>query len=461
MALRDVFFALVAFAIVGASLWYEIESDRRARESLSVEFARVQQPQQHVDPGQRPIPLAVCYLNVGMEVEDLIATKESSCFKMEYGLRMNTYENHEFYVASWDSPKSTDLFEPRIVTIERGLTTIQLGREAPAAARTQWRWKSELKKHSETVATAIGVVMLAIILATPARAKSKNAAAKDNKLSYQDCFGPAVPRSTLKAYAVVTMLMQHFALLFIPESTDKTLKLLLTLPADIGGSAVVFCFLAGLTIPDVSRWGEAVIVGAYLLLQVLCPLPSPMSYETLLTIVGMRLLFRTPFFRISKREEKGATTLSSPFGRANIVWHGILCAAVVQMYDICSGNILKIFNSTMTVAAVGGHLLLQGASVHRIALWILPSVVLKAFDASLRVDCDGSSTAFVTLCQAFGAFMALALLFQFFLQCVPKKQPWWQSSRLSKWLASKSLEIYVMHLFLMKGTLLLKDNYST
>jgi hypothetical protein len=433
-----------------------IDSDLQARVPFTVELKRVGVEGVHGPPQ----PLAVCYLGYGVDINHLIENKATRCFKMDYGLILNTYDGHEFFVTSWEDSGSPELFEGRLIRMQFNVSQIELAPKASASLGHMWR--SELKKHSHDVATAIGALLLGAIFIMPrhnlAVKEEDSKQSRRTQVRYQQCFGPIVPRSTLKAYAVVTMLTQHFGLLFLDDSSHKLLRLVLTLPADIGGSAVVFCFLAGLTLPDESRWSEAVIIGAYMLLQALCALPSPMSYETLITIAAMRLLWRTPYFKISKSQEDGESTLSSCFARQSILWHAVLCAAVVQMHHVCSGNILKIFNPTMTLVAVGGHLLLQGARLHLIALWVLPSVALKAVDLWLRVQCQED---LATPCQAIGGVMMVAMIFQCILQCMPAKHPLWHSSYLSRWLASNSLEIYVGHLFLMKAALYFTDGAAS
>jgi hypothetical protein len=450
MIISEIVFIVVAYAIVCASVWYMIDCDLRARVPFHVELKRAGIENIH----RPPPPLAVCYLGHGVEIKDLLEKKETSCFKMDYGLIINTYDSHEFFVTPWEEDGSSEPFEGRLIRMQHGVSLIELAPKASTLLMNMW--KSELKKHCHDVATAIGALLLGAIFFMSRNKRVVNAGDSRHirPVRYEECFGPIMPRSTLKAYAVVTMLTQHFGLLFLDDSSNKLLRLALTLPADIGGSAIVFCFLAGLTLPDESRWSEAVIIGAYMLLQALCPLPSPMSYETLITIAAMRMLWRNPFFTISKDQENGNTTLSSPFARLSILWHAVLCAAVVQMHHICSGSILKIFNPTMTLVAVGGHLLLQGARLPLIALWVLPSVALKALDGWLRVQCEGD---LATPCLAIGGVLMLALITQCIVQCLPAKQPLWHSSRLSRWLASNSLEIYVIHLFLMKAALFLTD----
>ena len=259
-----------------------------------------------------------------------------------------------------------------------------------------------------------------------------------------------IPRHSLKCFAVLNMLLNHVSYALLEsKSTTQTLG---TLPADLIGSAQIFWFLVGYHhshshSPSV-RSGTSTLLITFVLLEHFCRLPSPFTFETLMTVVVARALLTSKVFNFNGDSSEGQ---SSVFAELPLLIHAVMCSALIAVNNLFNASGLRLLQCTGILYAIAGRLFLtrslshstNGRAAHYLwlaAAWGLQfKLVWTTKLSALVVD----MTTLPVVCVA--AVCVSGAVGQLVLFACPVSAPLWTPSSASVWVSRHSLEIYVFH----------------
>lgn len=260
-----------------------------------------------------------------------------------------------------------------------------------------------------------------------------------------------IPRHALKSIAVVTMVLNHIGHNSLSSrGSGLTFKPYWTVLADAGWSSQVFCWLAGLNTSQVNKSSELVIVMAFVGLELFVHLPSPITYENLLTIATIRLLCSTDWLSVR------SPGISCKFADMHILIHAVLCCLTTQLLDkLLGADGFKVINISGVLYAMSGRIF--AVNVGRGRSWDLSSKALLWHAAATYSEMTGiaaswdsfekHSVASYAYCGFFMSSLALQLVV--LSTSASKPSPSRHSFYLNAVVARYSLEIYVFHFLLL------------
>ena len=243
----------------------------------------------------------------------------------------------------------------------------------------------------------------------------------------------AIPRQSLKSFATLMMLLNHFSYLFL-QSNPIWMKLG-ALPADLAGSSHIFYWLVGYNKSNYNRSETWKVLFILFLLEQFCRLPSPFSYESLLTIVISRKFLSSDWFNYFLLNY-------------SILFHSFVIILLIYFNSIFNSEGLRLFQNIGFIYAISGRLFIISNNSYKNMLWLFAGssyLLIKTINHNSFEEFDNSS-----IWQVLALFFSLSwycihiLLFSF-----PLEAPLWKTnSLLTIFFSRYSLEIYVIHLFL-------------
>ena len=268
-------------------------------------------------------------------------------------------------------------------------------------------------------------------------------------------------RHSLKAFAVLNMILNHISYSFFPEHSFG--RIAGTLPADLVGSAQIFFFLVGYQYHDkkqasiVPRSGNAKILIVFLLLEQFSP---PLAFHTLFTIYIARSLISRPEF-----SPKDGAPDRSFFSEMHPFAHAFFCTLLVGTNQFFNAEGIRMVENASIMYAVAGRLFGAGLAdieghtstgtakeIARTRSWCASLIwlsaawswQLKKIWISVLSNLELKSTLAV-----FAIIYFVGSVFQLFVLAVPVEQSLCKPSRFSALLSKWSLEIYVGHFALL------------
>lgn len=260
-----------------------------------------------------------------------------------------------------------------------------------------------------------------------------------------------IPRHALKSIAVVTMVLNHIGHNSLTSrGSGLTFKPYWTVLADAGWSSQVFCWLAGLNTSQVNKSSELVIIMVFVGLELFIRLPSPITYENLLTIATIRLLCGTDWLSVRSQG------VSCKFADMHILFHAALCCFTTQLLDkLLGADGLKVINISGVLYAMSGRIF--AVNVGRGRSWDLSSKTLLWHAAATYSEMTGIAASWGSFekhsaaSYAYCGFFMCSLALQLVVLNTPASKPNTNqhSSYLNAVVARYSLEIYVFHFLLL------------
>ena len=345
MTVRNCIHILSAFLLVAVTLFY---TKHVFSLSVPVKIRLINSAYKtHLDN-----PSFVCWISPDRGsngIEGVISRLPYGCDTVEEGLILHTYVGHQFVVLQ---PNRT-LHNPiQIITAVTKEPVLDIQKSVNYNSTTdfdfivEWQKIMLLRTHIHTT-TGMVLFIAACIQAYICRTSIKKK--KKHSKTLTTVYTTIVPRTYIKSYAVVTMLLNHIGHVFLPSTSLLFKPMLITL-ADTGGSLHIFNWLIGYnTATTGARSSEAWLLGAFLFLHLFVSLPPPISYETLLSISVTRWIFSTGFFKVDAAG-------NCKFADAPIHIHAVICSALFLIEIIVGETGLMIVLSTGVLCAACGRL---------------------------------------------------------------------------------------------------------
>lgn len=395
-------------------------------------------------PQTREIPLQVKFLNLEKEdiylcwmsayarENEILFGSHQKCFKIMTNddLIMNTYVGHRFLAlpVRRTSEITKQFFAMDSASLQYNISFSH--RSDTKVDYTQlslsYLWNNLLLRYRHEVVVCISVLLITLDLFGKRHNPSRAAAHLNlNQL--------AIPRRFLKAFATLMMLINHASYIFLAD--HPSWMRLGALPADLGGSMHLYCWLTGYNYSSKSKNHVWCILVAFLILEQFCRLPAPFAYESLVTIVVARVILSFSIF------EDFLLNYS-------ILSHAVLIALLLLSGPFLNADGLRILQISGFLYAIAGRLFVLPVNYSKQLIWLFAGglqILIIVWKATLS-EVDTSSRLEViiaALCLSWYCFHLLLL-------GLPLKKPIWnpKSTTVMNIISRYSLEIYVIHLFL-------------
>jgi hypothetical protein len=379
--------------------------------------------------------VSLCWMSAYARENEIISKASEKCFKIavDDGIKMKTFETHRFLAVSSRKPTDGGSYDINYFVMDPEIKQYNISfrhTESPQINSNisfSYLWNYYFLRYRHQV--MIGLTLLLISLdffPSPSLPKDALQTIKSPRQL-------AVPRQGLKAFATLTMLLNHASYLLLKDSPSW--MRLGALPADMAGSMHLFCWLTGYNYSPYSRSQSWTILVLFLILEQYCRLPSPFAYESLMTIVFARkLLSFSPF--------------QSFLLRASLLFHSIFIVFLLSTESFLNADGLRILQISGLIYAIAGRTFVLPVDIWKQLLWLFAGsfkVLLIVWTVTLS-EIDTSSIPQLTV----AALCLLWFIFHLFLFGCPVKKPFWKYSPnfMITFLSRYSLEIYGAHLFL-------------
>lgn len=443
----------------------------------------------------------LCWYNPDSTLDRIIAQFPIDCNRLSPGITTNTYVGHQFIVMPFDesghiSSSKRKLYQ--IFAIQPNITSYDVRQLDVLHLSPSEPWYRLLKFHvgySDMILMwqhaiihrrifclyyALFLIIVCVLyMPAPSKAPPKGTVSSPNMPNSISDMEPTdtniskvtgtdlhpqhhshlgliqdsliIPRHALKSIAVVTMVLNHIGHNSLSSrGSGLTFKPYWTVLADAGWSSQVFCWLAGLNTSQVNKSSELVIVMAFVGLELFVRLPSPITYENLLTIATIRFLCCTDWLSVR------SPGVSCKFADMHILFHAVLCCLTIQLLDKFLGaDGLKVINISGVLYAMSGRIF--AVNVGRGRSWNMSSKALLWHAAATYSEMTGinaswdsfekHSVASYAYCGFFMCSLALQLVI--LNMSASKPNPNQYSFYLNALVARYSLEIYVSHFLLL------------
>lgn len=425
------------------------------------------------------VDVAMCWMNSYNTESEVSMRSPKGCYLIDRNdeIRLNTYVGHRFLILP-KNPRidrndnyfliaSKNVLSTKVSTLKNIYNHINFSLSSKLEFRVfiDNLW-STLLRYRLIVITSIVSTIILFELISP-KTKVNNTNTSQVSQSY-----PAIPRNSLKCYAVITMLLNHFGHICI---TDKLMTKLYTIPATAGGSFDIFMWLVGYNTSQQKYSESAKILIVFLVLELFVALPSPFSYSSLVTAVAIRYITNSKWFAYNN------TSKSCLFADYHILYHMLLCMALISCENVLNADGIRLLEVQGLLAGIAGRLFnctnpvsLTDSSnekkgmkesdafinsnfiqISKLFVWTYALFLMKSNVLWLAYLQQEENLFAVTLRNAY-LYLVLAVFVVIFLVLLfPCKKPLWsKSSRVAKVISHYSLEIYFVHLVL--GFLYLK-----
>eukprot|EP00956_Cyclotella_meneghiniana_P027314 scaffold60963_cov35-Cyclotella_meneghiniana.AAC.2 len=320
-------------------------------------------------------PAAFCWLSPYTKEEITVRKAPEGCDKIEVGrgIDTNTYVGHQFIIMPWKEkevnngnekdPSPSSQPQQRLphytfLQIKSGMVRHAINFDSNTAPGPQdlhdlWLMLVRFRNEVRNI-ICLALLGLHYLFSTSFKGKSKmKSNGKDFKTATMTTL--MFHRHSLKAFAVLNMILNHISYSFFPEHSFG--RIAGTLPADLVGSAQIFFFLVGYQYHDkkqasiVPRSGNAKILIVFLLLEQFCSLPPPLAFHTLFTIYIARSLISRPEF-----SPKDGAPDRSFFSEMHPFAHAFFCTLLVGTNQFFNAEGIRMVENASIMYAVAGRL---------------------------------------------------------------------------------------------------------
>ena len=399
---------------------------------------------------------SVCWINPdGGSAQDTLRHFPTGCSFLDPSVVINTYVGHQFLVVR---PDKTIDQPAKIVTVRSTMNYVDINEVVTYNAidsfdfLVEWQRIMLLRRH---IALTLACILLLSILIHSGYSKQNKEKEREKDAGIRvSSAKTCVSRHYLKAYAVLTMVLDHVGHTFMRNL--PILKPLVTLLADAGGSSQIFNWLVGYNLTASQRSSEVILLSVFIVLQVFVSLPPPMTFETLLNISVERLLLRCSIMTVDPR------TRRCRFADMHILQHAAVISAMALL-DIFTGvEGLKVLNITGIFFCISGRLFALNSTSScnwKMLLWMSAAVHNTMYTMRYNCNITYSDSVQMQLCYA-AVFAIITVVHAAVLswksksnsaqpiERSPSKQSVLQS--VAQWIAKYSLEIYIVHLISFK-----------
>ena len=398
-------------------------------------------------------PRFLCWISPdeNINLHELANNAHISCSKLDPGFISSTYVGHRFLLVNADRTISDP---PTIVTAQSSIHYIDFAHYSDYDTRENFdivvEWQNMLLQRRR-IATAVALAMLILLMfSRTGTIHNQTIASKQltTKLSVNE---PLMERHTIKAYAVLSMVLNHCGYTLVRRNLQ--LQTWLTLVADAGGSMALFHWLVGYNTSPSSKNSDALILAVFIFLQLAVDLPRPITYETLLSIVATRWALQYSMFRIS------ASTYTCAAVNANIFLHAAHISALFVADRVVGMEGLKLVNICGVFYAVSGRLFaVSGVDLSKRLLWLGSAVAFTLLSARYNVTVVHAQSS-TTVRTLYGAtFLLLTVLHAVAIHLsrsgaaeAGDRKPQTAAAGVAVLVARYSLEIYAAHFLVLKG----------
>lgn len=389
----------------------------------------------------------LCWMNSYARESEIITKASETCFKVAAndGMKMNTFVSHRFLAVSSSSSSqpnddnNTNYFvmDPEITQYNISFTRKEHQDQQPHQMSLSYFWNYHLLRYRHEVMVGLALLLISLDLLF-SFGLPKDGLQTVTTSSRQ----LAIPRQVLKAFATLMMLVNHASYLLLHDYPSW--MRLGTLPADLAGSMHIFCWLTGYNYSPHSRSQSWTILVLFLLLEQYCQLPSPFSYESLMTIVFARQLLSFSRFQ--------SFLLKSP-----LLFHSIFIVILLSTESYLNACGLRILQISGLIYAIAGRMFVLPVDIWKQFLWLFAGslrIILLVWNVTLK-EIDTSSIPQIVV----AALCLLWFVFHLILLGRPVKKALWDYSPnvIITFLSRYSLEIYGIHLFLAYFTIIYKQ----
>lgn len=422
--------------------------------------------------------LGVCWYNPDLTYNQIITKFPNGCHKMLPGITTNTYVGHKFLIVPYDntfidSNKNTitNNFDYKCITIANNITTYNVRDQI-----REFDWSVEyimtnfdfyviwnqILIYRRHISQLYALILLTLCLFSSSSSASKILSkGNDIKASKpQNSVYLLISRHQLKCIAVLTMILNHIGHNMkiseydndSPNSTAAIVGMYFkpywTFLADAGWSSQLFAWLTGYNISTTNKSSGILLVVVFLFLEQYIHLPSPITYETLISMVTFRLILSYDYMTINRNTNRCL------FSELSILYHSLLCIIVITLIsDIIGANGLKLINISGLLYAISGRLFAVNVNfsielILKSLIWLVAASYIEynGIRSSLKLFEEYSISYYIYI-----IIYGLSLLFQVILLSIPHKQQPFSSkgNKLTYMISRYSLEIYVIHFLIL------------
>lgn len=334
--MQSMFITVVSYAMIIATIFVVVEHHP---EKILATFRN------HSDRN-----MAVCFKSPYVSESELVAVAPDDCsfIGRRSSINVNTYEGHAFVILPWEKPDNVPT-EYGVVVMRPDVTVVNVELDAVLSAVPPL-WYT-LKANRHYLSLLVGVLALFVeyisttmqtsddekrynhrqevesstisssSTSTTTTSTTTTTSSHRQSILRSQLGELLVPRHSLKGMAVTLMLIDHAAYRLL--SGSEGIMRVFTLPADIGSSMHIFSWLTGYHVvldgknssftahnsTNTSfRSASVAILIVYYAMDYWVRLPSPFTYEALMTVVLARSLFSTRYFAVRQQQPAVVST---------------------------------------------------------------------------------------------------------------------------------------------------------
>lgn len=405
--------------------------------------------------------LYLCWISPSARESEIIQKSPEGCYIMDAngGIRSTTYKSHRFLILPSNKTllntkdRNNQTISPIFISIDlepkeyhilfnssdvTDNNNNNVNYYYKSSNHFQWNssyiWNYILLRFRHEVMVIV-IILLATwnILNSSFTTKTKIVNNNNNNKNDNKYHQLAIPRQGLKSFATIMMLLNHASYIFL-RSYPSWMKLG-TIPADLAGSSHLYYWLVGYNMSNNNRSYNLKVLLVLFSLEQFCRLPSPFTYESLLTVVILRHLLSIKLFDYFLLNY-------------SIFFHSILIFIFIQLNPIFNGEGLRLCQMIGVIYAISGRMFVISSDPYKNMLWLFAGsghIIFKMVSVNSFDVIDLTSSLQVLLLSFSLTWYCLhILLFSF-----PLENPFWKSnSSFTIFFSRYSLEIYVVHLFL-------------
>lgn len=212
-------------------------------------------------------PRFLCWISPdeNINLHELANSAHNSCSKLDPGFISSTYVGHRFLLVNADRTISDP---PTIVTAQSSINYVDVAHYSNYDTRDNFdivvEWQNLLLQRRR-IATAVALAMLILLMFSRTGTIHNQAIAPKQLTTKFSINEPLIERHAIKAYAVLSMVLNHCGYTLVRRNLQ--LQTWLTLLADAGGSMALFHWLVGYNTSPSSKNSDALILAVFIFLQ--------------------------------------------------------------------------------------------------------------------------------------------------------------------------------------------------